>query len=284
MNDEQLQDVLRRASEMSKAVPEALREAAFNRAFDVLCGGSGSASHRATKPPLARAGRSRGDAVEAREKTADYLLTNLDRTSYPAVSSVPRVLDRALHLLRIARDEFEIDGLGAPEIARVLTEKFRLRASRQAVQQALDTARTYVDKVTTNGRKTYRIMHPGERYLDSMDSQDRSADSKRLSKGSKRKTSKQFKKNATADEPTAKTPKKKRSSGRPGPRAALNQLLNDGYFDGARRIAEIQQHLAHSRAQKYKVSELSPTLVRMIRDQVLDRNRAGDGQYEYKRK
>jgi hypothetical protein len=283
MDDEQLQDLLRRASEISKTVPEGLREAAFNRAFDVLSGGFRPSGQTPRNALPAKALRSRGDAVDAQEKTADYLLANLDRTSYAAVSSAPRVLDRALYLLRIARDEFDIDGLGAPDIARVLTDKFRLRASRQAVQQALDAARTYVDTVTTSGRKTYRIMNPGERHLDSLDSQGSSADHKGPPRGSKRKNLKRPKREATVDEPTAKTSKKS-SRSRPGPRAALNQLLNDGYFDSPRRIAEIQQHLVHSRAHKYKVSELSPTLVRMIRDQVLDRNRASDGQYEYKRK
>jgi hypothetical protein len=286
MNDEALQDLLKRAGEISKAVPEALREAAFNRAVDVLLAGVHPSGQRSAEPSLLRTKRSQDEAVEGVQAPGDHLLANLDRTRYPEVSSVSRVLDRALYLLRIARNDFDIDGLGAADIARVLTDKFRLRASRQAVQQALDGARTYVDKVTTGGRTSYRIMNPGERYLDSLDSQEITKDQKEPApKRSSRRTSKRSRANASADDPTSKKSQRKSYQGRPGPRVALNQLLDDGYFDSARRIAEIQQHLEHSRAHRYKVSELSPTLVRMVRDpKGLDRNRASDGQYEYTRK
>jgi hypothetical protein len=78
--------------------------------------------------------------------------------------------------------------------------------------------------------------------------------------------------------------KKRGSGGRPGPRSALNQLVSEGYFDSVRRMGDIQSHLSHSKALTYKTSDLSPTLIRMLRDDVLTRTRASDGQYEYKRK
>ena len=173
MNDKELQDLLKRAGEISKVVPEALREAAFNRAFDVLTGTISPLAHEVAEVPVGKIERLQKKAADDPEKPSDYLLAHLDRTSYPQVSSAARVLDRALHVLRIARDDFDIDGLGAPDIARVLTEKFRLRVSRQAVQQSLDAARNQVDKLSGHGRKAYRIMDPGERYLDSLEVQRR---------------------------------------------------------------------------------------------------------------
>lgn len=279
MNDEELQELLRRAGEMSKAVPEALQEAAFNRAVDLLTANLNS-------PPLGvkRLGETgtqmtRERSATGQGKSAEYLLTHLDRTSFPEISSAARVLDRSLHLLRVARDSFEIDGLGAPEIARILTEKFRLRASRQAVQQALDAARNYVDKVTANGRAVYRIMRPGETYLESLDTAtERGERSDTITRNANPRPK------ATKKSTASKAKKKSASGSRPGPRATLNGLLQGGYFDSVRRIGEIQQYLADSRGHSYKLSELSPTLVRMIRDDALERNRADDGQYEYKRK
>lgn len=284
MNDKELQELLKRAGEISKVVPEALREAAFNRAFDMLTRTTLPLAHK-VEVAAGKNERSEKQSVQGTEKASDYLLAHLDRTSYPQVSSAARVLDRALHLLRIARDDFDIDGLGAPDIARVLTEKFRLRVSRQAVQQSLDAARNHVDKLSGYGRKAYRIMDPGERYLDSLEIQGTALEESKPSAGGRRPAAKGSKRKVRASESERGSKKSKKSSPtRPGPRASLNDLFADGYFDSPRRIAEIQQHLEHSKAHSYKLGDLSPTLVRMLRQGVLVRNRAEDGQYEYIRK
>ena len=285
MNDEELQDLLKRAGEVSKVVPEALREAAFNRAFDLLTRTITGFTDEVPKAPISKIERSRKKGAEGSKKASDYLLAHIDRTAYPRVSSAPRVLDRALNLLRIARNDFEIDGLGAPDIARVLTEKFRLRVSRQAVQQALDAARNYVDTLSGRGRKIYRIMDPGERYLDSLELQLTAPEENNADKREGRRTAKRsMRKAGESESENASKRSKKTFLNRPGPRASLNQLFTDGYFDSPRRIAEIQTHLEHSKAHSYKLGDLSPTLVRMLRQGVLVRNRADDGQYEYIRK
>jgi hypothetical protein len=285
MNDAELQDLLKRAGEISKVVPEGLREAAFNRAFDVLTGAISPLAREKPETAGAKIERSQKKAANGPDKASDYLLAHLDRTSYPQVSSANRVLDRALHLLRIARDDFDIDGLGAPDIARVLTEKFRLRVSRQAVQQSLDAARNHVDKLSGHGRKAYRIMDPGERYLDSLGVTGTTpVESMRSAASGRRAAKRSMRKPGAGESEEGVKKSKKTSSNRPGPRASLNELFADGYFDAPRRIAEIQQHLEHSKARSYKLGDLSPTLVRMLRQGVLVRNRAEDGQYEYIRK
>jgi len=53
------------------------------------------------------------------------LISNLDRTAYPHVTEADKLQDKALWLLRIANDDFSIDGLSAPEISKVLKDKFR---------------------------------------------------------------------------------------------------------------------------------------------------------------
>jgi hypothetical protein len=282
-DDDDLKDLFKRAAEISKSVPEPLREAAFNRAVDALLGTSSSAKAESSAAPSKASKSPQKQAAKGIENKADHLLENLNRTAYPQVGSAPRVLERALHLLRIAHDDFGIDGIGGADIARILTEKFRLRTTRQAVGQALDVAKDYVDRSTSSGRTVYRIMHAGEQYLDSGEYQSAEKGTSRPARKSKNAKS-SGRKQSSKGEKQNKATKKKASGGRPGPRVALNELVDAGHFDVPRRMADIQQHLAHTKAHSYKSRDLSPTLIRMLRDGVLVRNRAEDGQYEYKRK
>lgn len=73
-----------------------------------------------------------------------------------------------------------------------------------------------------------------------------------------------------------------RARGRPGPKAAIGQLLESGYLRSARTISQIQEELQHRRGHRYAVQELSPALVRSVRDGSLTRERNESGQYEYR--
>ncbi|MGH8983712.1 MAG: hypothetical protein ACRDY6_07530 [Acidimicrobiia bacterium] len=165
---DQLPDVFRQAADIAGLVPESMQAVAFLRAVDVLIelppaprSTRGRSQGRRRTPPSARSDTTDDDPVEA-------LNAGLDRTSHREVASAGSVRDRALWLLRIAKDELDIDGLTAPQIAAVLTNKFRLRTTRQAVGQALDRAGNVVDRVPDAPATVYRIMRPGEDYLDSL--------------------------------------------------------------------------------------------------------------------
>ena len=71
------------------------------------------------------------------------------------------------------------------------------------------------------------------------------------------------------------------ASGRPGPKAAVAQLISAGYFRTPRLISTVQEELRHNRGHKYTVQELSPALVRSLREGRLRRERNKHGQYEY---
>jgi hypothetical protein len=58
-------------------------------------------------------------------------------------------------------------------------------------------------------------------------------------------------------------------------------LLDQEFFKEPRTIREIQDQLAHKRGHQYKVTDLSPTLVRLLRDNRLDRDRDDAGLYRY---
>jgi hypothetical protein len=74
-----------------------------------------------------------------------------------------------------------------------------------------------------------------------------------------------------------------RGNARVGPKAALEQLLELGYFDQPRTIRDIVSHLQQRRALTFASTDISPTLVRLLREQKLDRLRNADNQYEYRR-
>jgi len=157
-----LEEIFKKAAAISKNVPENLREIAFNRALDTLLKENNSGGQKKGLKKIIK------KDVESNSTKAniDYLLENIDRTKYQEIFNAPDVLTRALFLLSIVQKDFETDGLGPTDIAKILTEKFRIKSSRQAVTYALDAAGDKVDRVSLSGKKTYyRIMHHGEDFI-----------------------------------------------------------------------------------------------------------------------
>lgn len=70
-------------------------------------------------------------------------------------------------------------------------------------------------------------------------------------------------------------------SGRVGPKLALGQLIDSGYFTSSRGLPEVQRHLRDSFGHDFGSNELSISLLRLIRDGRLNRERNLAGQYEY---
>src|SRR5690242_7426604 len=148
MGSKSYTDAFKEAAELAKLVPESMQAAAFDRALSLLLGD--------TEP----AAKVRTPAISARSSPSDRspvssLIAAIDRTVHPDVVRSPRVLERAMHVLRMAKDHHATDGLTAPEIAEVLNEKFRVTTTRQAVQGALDSAGKFVDRTPSNGRVVY---------------------------------------------------------------------------------------------------------------------------------
>lgn len=72
-------------------------------------------------------------------------------------------------------------------------------------------------------------------------------------------------------------------SRRPGPKKILTQLLNSGYFDGAKISTEIPCYLKHKTGYDYRKEEISSTLTRLLRDELLTREKNKTGQYTWKK-
>lgn len=290
-----LQELFRQAAEIAKQVPESMQHAAFNRALDMLVGdaperaeGQRSRTRSPNGPPKRRPDRSNG---ADQQTSAGALADAMDSTQHPGVTSGAKILDRSLMILQIAHDDHGIDGLSPGEIAKILTDKFRIGTSSAAVRIALGRATNLVNRVSKAEGFQYRIMAPGEEYLAhrneakaELPSQKRSfkkttkpkrksnpkkGAAKRAAAGSLKLKSKSSKKSAVS------------SSRRPGPGAMLRELVSAGFFSKAKTIREIQEHAEHNLAHTYELNELSTPLRRAIHNKLLVRTKNSDGQYEY---
>jgi hypothetical protein len=95
------------------------------------------------------------------------LVRELNRTEHPEIQDGRKALDLALYVLRAARDKCSIEWLTPVAIEEVLRTKFMLKIDAAAIRMALGSS-DYVDR-RPNGRAfEYRLMAPGETYLENL--------------------------------------------------------------------------------------------------------------------
>jgi hypothetical protein len=63
--------------------------------------------------------------------------------------------------------------------------------------------------------------------------------------------------------------------------AATTRLVSEGFFKERRVIGAIVEHMKENEGRRYKANEISPALLRLLRDKKLLRAKNEDGQYEY---
>lgn len=267
MDDKQIAEILRRAEEMTKGTDVNLRPTAFKAVFDMLAGQVGG--HVVSQPHI---------QVQAHNKktplvpTAAGLIDVIDRSKHPEVPQGKKVLDKALLLLKTAH-VYGHEYLSAPEMANILTEKFKVRTSRQAVTQALDGAPTLTNSKPQGRVVLYAIMQSGEDYLAKPESERE----KMQFKKSNGKSAKKTKAKIVSSDPKTKP---KRSNG-VGPKGIVMQLVEEGFFASPRTIGDLRNHIKDVKGHTYATTDLSPALVRLLRDQVLKRTTNSDNQYVY---
>ena len=285
MADPDLKELFKEAAEIASVVPESMREAAFNRAVDAL-----QVKHGLSPKKNARKGgassTSKADADEE-QILVQSLIENLDSTAHSEILSATKVLDRALYLLRAAKDDLGIDGLTTGQIATVLTEKFRVSTKSNPVNMALADRGDLVDRIPKGRAFVYRLMAPGEAYLKSAVTSTSASDGSEggVSGGPAKKRRKVTgSKGHTAPKgANGKAPKQARiKSGRPGPKAVVEEVIANGFFAEPKTIGDLQEHLERNRGHRYKATDLSPTLVRLLRAGILERERDDNAQYRYK--
>ena len=154
------------AAKLASTVPESMQEAAFEYALEQL---SGDARQPVPARPAEKkepGPKPEPESVDA-DKAVQVALQRLDRTKYPRVGSAAKVLDNSLWVLRAVKDDLGVDGLSPSQVGEILTEKFRVSTTPSAVNMALGRAGNMVDRVPRGRGFAYRVMAPGEAYLDS---------------------------------------------------------------------------------------------------------------------
>jgi hypothetical protein len=109
---QRLAEITKRAAAIAALVPEHLRVAAFNRAFDELSGDSQPPpSDRKKSRSSSKRAPAKPAAVEIERENADpaqILIENLSRPDHPEIMNATTGLDKALHLLRVAESDHGI--------------------------------------------------------------------------------------------------------------------------------------------------------------------------------
>lgn len=164
MKSDKLKEIFKKAASIASVVPKNMQPAAFNRALDILYGKTPE-----TKPQVEskrkKRPKTRKPSADTADKTIETLMKKINSTKYPQMKKLKGVKERSLLVLKIAKDSFKIDGLTPPQVAKILTEKFRISTTRQAVGMVLKDSGDLVDRVPEGSAYRYRIMHPGEEHL-----------------------------------------------------------------------------------------------------------------------
>jgi hypothetical protein len=109
----------------------------------------------------------------------------------------------------------------------------------------------------------------------------------RRSKSSQNGTAKKPEPKVSLDrsDSATKPPKaaRKSSSGL-APKAAVNSLIESGFFASGKTRAEVQAHLRTTRGYNIGGDQLGVAMLRLVRDGALERAENQDGQYEFKRR
>jgi hypothetical protein len=285
MTKNDLEKAFLEAAEIAKKLPKNLQEAGFNRALEQLLGKRSSSDGEGWRTEAPNRLGAQGQNTNKGERNAAKLIDAIDRTSYPDIGATKRVADRALKVLQLAHQDYGVDGLTAAEIATILSRKFRLPVKTNSVNKALERETDTVDIRSDPGSsRVFHIMAPGDVYLHNLRSGKEGTltqtfSAKEAKKASARK-SPTTRESTETKKPTNGVTRKKTSS-RPGPKAAVIQLIELGFFRAARTVSDIQQEMKHKRGHHYSLQELAPALVRSIRDGSLTRERNDTGHYEY---
>jgi hypothetical protein len=285
-----LKELFKQASEIAQQVPENMQEAAFNRAIDLLSGtgaskassSQGTSSTTKTKTATKKKTKSTKTPTDDNSAVGD-LMSLIDSTQHPGVTSATSILDRALMVLQIALRDHDIDGLTPGDIAGVLTEKFRISTRNAPVSNALGLATTLVNRTQQGAGYLYKIMAPGEEHLAhyNQNPNEKAPTSKKGKPAKRAPKAKKAKPKVSAPKAKSKT-KVKKATSKVSPTSAIKDLIDGGFFVEAKSGPEVQVHLKSKRGFNFEADHLRMTMLRLVRSGKLERDENAEGQYEYK--
>lgn len=126
--------------------------------------------------------------------------------------------------------------------------------------------------------KGVKVKDPSD-IEDEEEEEEEIADGKKKEPEQKKRKRKVKAKSAETDEKGTKKSNAGKST--PSPYATLDKLHSDGFFKGKKLIGDIKTHCKDNLALTYQSSDLSPVLIKMIKDGKLSRAKNKESQYEY---
>ncbi|MFH1591969.1 MAG: hypothetical protein ABIB47_01230 [Candidatus Woesearchaeota archaeon] len=122
------------------------------------------------KPKKVKQKKSKSKIDKTKDPILEKLENKLDRTSYSILHDLKNDLDRALLMLKIAKEDGDIDGLTASQISNLLISKFRVPSRKESISMALNNkkATKMVDRTKSEIGYKYKIMQGGLNYLEEL--------------------------------------------------------------------------------------------------------------------
>lgn len=282
-----LVSMFQEAARIAESVPEPFRDAAFQRALDALFA-TAATEEEGSRPKIQSKDQrqsSSGEQPASSKAVENRLLRDIDSTAHPEIHDANSLRDQCLMVLRAAKTTYGVDGLTSGQVARLLTEKFRVRVSERGVRGALAGSGRYVDRVPESKGFKYRIMEAGEQHLSAGPAAvpRRAAPKRRYSTRNKGSGSRQAANLSQAEEslsdastsPKVVTTRSRRdaTSTGDGPAARVRDLISTGWFKSPRTVRTILAELAR-RGAAYKRTDLTRLMINLVRAGELTRDHA----------
>jgi hypothetical protein len=142
-------------------VPEQYRNMAFESVLNHLLNSSTVTQKTSLK-----------HVISTTQKEKSIGIDGVLRSNYDwATTQIPQLkpIGQNLYVLKIARDEFGIDTLSPKDIQIILSQKFRLSKSANAISMSLmEAVGKHVDRIQEGKEYLYRLTVTGREYLESL--------------------------------------------------------------------------------------------------------------------
>ena len=162
MENKRIRHAIEQAKNAVNEIEEPYRSLAFTVVLEKLLYQKLSPS----QVEIAQASHILSKNVEDEDKTLEKILAHkFDWSRYNFIHQLDPYA-KYLLILKIALEEFQIDGLTPPEITKILAEKFRTFKTYNAISMALSGMRgNLVDRIQKGNSFAYRISKNGLNYI-----------------------------------------------------------------------------------------------------------------------
>jgi len=147
-----------------------LKLKAFEKILDNLLSNESETKKESKSKKVAKAETKKETSnISEQEQKQEDIFSKINAEDFPEIHNLNSKLDICLYLLKGLREKQDIDGLIPSQIAKILTDKFRIKADQFNIGMALSKARELLDrdKIKMRGGTAYkyRIMKKGEEYI-----------------------------------------------------------------------------------------------------------------------